>query len=194
MRAVAGLVLTGGGSRRFGVDKATLRLDGETLGDRAVRVLGAVAAPVLEVGPSFTSAAAVHDDPPGRGPLVAISTGAAALRDVDAGGLPTIVLAVDLPFVDERVLRWLAEHPAASSVVPRVHDMPQTLCARYDSDALTTAAALVARGEHSVRALLGAVTVHYADQAEWGAITDARAFADVDTREDATAVGIEIPG
>ena len=50
MKATAGIVLTGGRSRRLGVDKATLVLDGETLAQRAARHLEAVCAPVVEAG------------------------------------------------------------------------------------------------------------------------------------------------
>ncbi len=49
-RAVAGILLTGGASRRLGVDKASLVVDGETLAARAARVLTLVCAPVIEVG------------------------------------------------------------------------------------------------------------------------------------------------
>ena len=44
-----------------------------------------------------------------------------------------------------------------------------------------------------MRALLDAVRVHAAPETEWTAVAGARAFADVDTPEDATAVGIELP-
>jgi hypothetical protein len=51
--AVGGLLLTGGASRRMGSDKALLKVDGRRLVDRAAAVLGAVAAPVIEVGPGW---------------------------------------------------------------------------------------------------------------------------------------------
>jgi molybdenum cofactor guanylyltransferase len=38
---VAGVLLTGGASRRLGVDKATLPYRGETLAERAARVMRA---------------------------------------------------------------------------------------------------------------------------------------------------------
>jgi molybdopterin-guanine dinucleotide biosynthesis protein A len=191
--AVAGLVLTGGSSRRFGAEKATLLLGGERLADRAMRVLGSVVSPVLEVGPSFVSAEAVREKPAGGGPLVAIVAGAAALERERGSNGPLIALAVDLPRAEPPLLEWLAAHPAPASVVPVVDGMPQTLCARYDVDALTVAVELVDRGERSMRALLDAVGVHYAEEDEWGAVADARAFHDVDTREDAAALGVELP-
>ena len=53
----AGILLTGGRSRRLGVDKATLVLDGETLAQRAARRLGAVCEPVVEAGDGVERAA-----------------------------------------------------------------------------------------------------------------------------------------
>jgi len=47
----AGVLLTGGSSRRLGFDKATVMVGDETLAERAARVLSAVCSPVIEVGP-----------------------------------------------------------------------------------------------------------------------------------------------
>ncbi|HZI37181.1 MAG TPA: NTP transferase domain-containing protein, partial [Acidimicrobiia bacterium] len=55
--AVAGLLLTGGASRRMGRDKALLEVGGRRLVDRAASVLAAVADPVLEVGPGWSELA-----------------------------------------------------------------------------------------------------------------------------------------
>src|SRR5438132_14472 len=79
-RPCAGLLLTGGASRRMGTDKALIEVDGQRLAERAAAVLAAVADPVVEVGPGWSPLPAVREDPPGSGPLAAVSTGAAALR------------------------------------------------------------------------------------------------------------------
>ncbi len=190
---VAGLVLTGGASRRFGVDKATLLVDGERLVDRTERLLGAVADPVLEVGPGHGRAPATREAPPGSGPLASVAAGAAALDEMGVRSRWVVVLAVDLPRLDVALLEWLARHPADASVVPLVEGRSQPLCARYDVAALATARDLVAQGERAMTALLAAVSVHAAAEDEWGGVVDASAFADVDTREDAAALGVELP-
>ena len=194
MRAVAGLLLTGGASRRFGVDKATLLLDGEPLGERAAALLRRHTSPVLEVGPGFTTLEAVREDPVGSGPLAAIVTGARALDARGAGDRAVVVLAVDLPGVGDQIVEWLARHFAPTSVVPVVDGVAQVLCARYSTDALVTAAQLVDRGERSVQALLREIDVHEAGSEEWGEVGDVRAFRDVDTPDDAAALGLEVPG
>jgi aspartyl-tRNA(Asn)/glutamyl-tRNA(Gln) amidotransferase subunit A len=83
----AGLLLTGGSSRRMGRDKAELVIAGERLADRSARVLAGVCDPVLEVGPGRSAIDAVVDDEVRAGPLVALATGAAALAlGTDTGG------------------------------------------------------------------------------------------------------------
>lgn len=194
MPPVAGLLLTGGASRRLGVAKATLLLDGERLVDRVARVLEGIATTVVEVGPGYSNLAAVREEPPGSGPLAALVAGAAALGARDDGARAVLVLAVDLPFVDAAVLEWLASHPASRTVVPIVGGRPHPLCARYSHDALAAAPELVAAGERSMRALLHRVDVHEATEAEWGVVASAHTFADVDTPEDASAFGLSAPG
>ena len=188
----AGLLLTGGASRRLGVTKATLLLDGERLVDRATRVLALVCDPTYEVGPGIGSLPNIVDEPAGRGPLVAVAAGADVLRERGHLGA-AIVLAVDTPFVDATLLRWLASHPSPASVVPRVEGMAQTLCSRYSHDALVTASALVGAGERSMRALLGAIDVVLADEHDWCAVADAHSFVDIDTVEDAVNAGVVAP-
>ena len=191
---VAGLLLTGGASRRFGAPKADARVRGERLADRSARVLAEVATPVLEVGPGWSSLDAVVEDDPGAGPLAAVAAGGAALTARGAGDHAILVIAVDLPFVDAALLRVLADAPAADAVVPRVDGRPQPLCARYSPAALVVAADLVAAGARAMHALLDALTVRWLDEPEWLAVTTARAFVDVDTPEDARAAGVEGPG
>ncbi len=189
----AGLLLTGGASRRLGVDKASLVVRDERLADRTARLLSVVCAPVIEVGPGRSGLPSVREEPPGGGPLSALAAGHRAL--VAAGHVgPALVVAVDLPALDEAVLRWLAEHPAPSSVVPIVDGMPQTLCARYGVDALAAIPALLDSGARSLRALLAVVAVHEAPVEEWGAVADPTTFADIDTPADAARAGLDLPG
>lgn len=191
---LAGLLLTGGASRRFGAPKAEVRVDGERLADRTARLLEAVASPVLEVGPGRSPLDVVADDEPGAGPLAAVATGGAALVARGAGAHPVVVAAVDLPFLDVALLRWLSTADPADAVVPRVAGQPQPLCARYSPTALVHATGLVRAGARSMRALLRDLEVRWVDEPEWAAVTTARCFVDVDTPDDARREGLEVPG
>lgn len=190
---VAGLLFTGGASRRLGVPKATLRRNGERLVDRGVRLLGSVCTTVLEIGPGYASGRSTLESPPGAGPLAALAAGMTAL-DVEGHLDPVIALAVDLPFVDVPLLTWLADHPSQSTIVPIVDGAPQTLCARYAPEAAAVAIDLLAAGERSLRSLLAAIPVVEVGEDEWGSVVDASCFADVDTVDDMARAGLEPPG
>jgi molybdopterin-guanine dinucleotide biosynthesis protein A len=190
---VAGLLLTGGASRRLGVPKATLLRDGERLVDRTARLLGAVSDPLLEIGPGYGPWVALREEPAGAGPLAAVAAGGDALRARGHDGA-ALVLAVDLPFVESSLLAWLASHPALGTLVPRVGGVPQSLCARYDADALLAAERLAHAGERSMRALLASVPVTYADEADWCEVADVGTFIDVDTPDAVARVGLQRPG
>ena len=189
MSGVAGLVLTGGSSRRLGVDKATLILDGETLAARAARLLTQRCSEVVEVGPGVTTLRAVRETPAGAGPLAALVAGANALCDpeTDTAG-PLVLLACDLPWVAP-VLDALIAAPAHAEVVVPVDEdgRRQYVCARYGPRAVTAAHALVAGGERSLHALVASID----DVLEVGGFAPGT-FADVDVPDDARRAGIEL--
>ena len=176
------MLLTGGSSSRMGRDKAMIVVDGKTLAVRAAGALAAVAAPCIEVGPGVSGLPAVQEEPAGGGPLAAVAAGASAME----AGLATLVVACDLPWLSSDVLRWLASHPAAGSVVPLWEARPQPLCARWSPAALATAIALVGEGARSMQALLHRADAVLVEPPEHLA----RALADVDTPEQLA----EVPG
>ena len=186
MTPPAGLLLTGGRSRRFGSDKAGITVNGRTLGARSAEVLSAVCAPVLEVGPAVTVLSAVREEPPGGGPLAAVAAGWGELQRSGWTGA-TIVMAIDLPLVSRDFLRWLAAYPAtgsAATVVPYVDDRAQPLCARYSADAMTTAARLVAEGRRAMRDLLDVIAITRVVSQDWRAVAAADVVTDIDTPDD----------
>jgi len=166
-------------------DKASIVVDGETLAARAVRVLTAVCDPVVEVGPGVTGVPAVREDPPGAGPLAALVAATAALATPG----PVVLLACDMPFVEEPVLRLLAEHGGDASVIPVAGGRLQLACARYGPEAIARARAALARGETALRAAAGD---DYEELAEdvWRAVAGPDAFLDLDTPGDLARLGL----
>jgi molybdopterin-guanine dinucleotide biosynthesis protein A len=179
---IAGVVLAGGASRRMGTDKALLVVDGETLLDRAIRILDAAGATTVVVasGPGarrYDVAPALVPDPAGHegdGPLAGLAAAFAHLAAA-ATTAPTrvvLVLAVDLPDADPALLRRLAdlvrngppEAEAGAAVALDPTGRPQPLHAAYDLERAGAAfAAALERGERRLLPVvlddLGAVTV-----------------------------------
>ncbi len=148
------VLLTGGTSRRMGVDKATLLVGGVPLAWRVARALAAVGGPVVEVGPGAVPWLPVaREEPPGGGPLAGLVAGWSWLAAIGVEG-PVVVAACDLPRLSTRTVRWLLERPGSGSVVPVLGGRPQPLCARWSGPALARAALALAAGERSLRPLL----------------------------------------
>jgi molybdenum cofactor guanylyltransferase len=181
---VAGMLLTGGASRRLGVDKSGLDVGGGPLAPRTARLLRSVTSPAIEVGRGYSALPLVADPEPGQGPLPAVTFGWAELRRLSWDG-PTLVLATDLPFLTEGLLTWLAGHPSRRSVIPCDGEQPQTLCARYGAADLDRAAELYRAGVRSMRDFTAAIEPLLVGPAEWQAIAGhPHALLDVDTPSD----------
>jgi molybdopterin-guanine dinucleotide biosynthesis protein A len=155
--SIGGVVLAGGGGRRFGGPKAGLMVGGSTLVVRAVRILTGRCSDVVVVsreGVAFPppGVRVVFDRPGPDAPLVAVATGLAAL-DSDI----CVVLACDLPFAGPVVDRLLAAPPGPVVAVDGA-GRPQPLCARYPRAAtLSVCDRLLADGRVAMGTLLDAL-------------------------------------
>ncbi len=184
----AGVLLTGGASRRMGVDKATLVVGAQggqaaTLARRTAGTLIEVAEMAVEVGPGRSGLPAFTEDPPGGGPLAGFVEGCSRLRAAGWDG-PVLLVATDLPDLDADILRWLAAYPAGVSAVPLLEGIPQPLCARYGPKVVDIAVEVLNRGQRSMGALLDAIEPHYLLPERDGAPSGwRRALTDVDTPE-----------
>ena len=121
---VAGALLVGGASRRFGSPKALALFEGETLAARGYRVLTEAFERVIVVGKAKDELELpfpVLDD--GSETRAAIVGVAAALRLADAECV--VVLPVDMPLVTTELLLALAEScDDAEVAVPQTGPLP----------------------------------------------------------------------
>jgi molybdopterin-guanine dinucleotide biosynthesis protein A len=95
-RKLTGILLAGGASTRFGSPKELAVYDGETLGDRAWRLLGEACDERIRVGPGGL-------DDPHTGPVAAIAAGLRA-----ATGEIAVVIPIDMPRLTVAALHDLA--------------------------------------------------------------------------------------
>ena len=126
-RGLTGVVLVGGASRRFGSPKALAQLDGETLAERAWRVLGETCDERLAVGKNsdgFQLPFPIVDDGTDvRAPIAGVVAGLrAAATDV------CVVVPVDMPELSGELLRALARACAeADAATARRAPLPVAL-------------------------------------------------------------------
>jgi molybdenum cofactor guanylyltransferase len=166
MDPVTAFVLAGGKSSRMGQDKAFLQLGGKTLLTRALETAAAVGKTHV-VGSSVKFAdygSAVEDLHLGHGPLGGIH---AALSKTSTD--LNLMLAVDLPFVEARFLRYLvsrARETRATVVLPRTSDGLQPLCATYRRSFMDTAEQSLRAGRNKINALFTGVPIEVIEPEE----------------------------
>jgi len=186
-----GVVLAGGRSVRFGdADKLSATYRGAPLLHGAVRGLAAVAPRIVVVAgaegaapnlPDEVPAEVIHDPEPERGPLAGLLAGLGAARAASWA----LVLGGDMPDPSEDVLRELlavARSAAADAAALREGDRLRPLpCAVRTAAAAEAAAALLASGEGSLRALLARLGAAEIPEDAWTAVDpDRRTLLDVD--------------
>jgi CTP:molybdopterin cytidylyltransferase MocA len=186
---VAGLLLAAGEGRRFGGPKALVRLDGELLVDRGVRLLSAAGcAPVVVVLGASAREVAEQAAPSGAVVVVndgwaegigsSLRTGLNALTDLHA---PAVVIAlVDQPSVTPAVVTRLADQwrLGARAVVASYDGKPRNPVL-LDASVWPQVCAL-AQGDVGAREWLRA---HPEGVVAIGC-DDIASDADIDTRED----------
>ena len=156
---LTGLLLVGGSSSRFGSPKELAEYEGETLADRAWRLLGEVCDERLVVGRGGLA-------DPGTGPVAAIAVGLRAASHEVA-----VVIPVDMPLLTADALRLLAG-ACRDAAVAQAGPLPCAV-ARRTLPAFET-------GERRLRTVLeGLDTVHIELEEEW--LANVNTPADLDT-------------
>lgn len=190
--SINGLVLAGGKSRRMGSDKAALKSGGETQLERAVKLLQ------RHVDDVYVSTAADQSDDPVRrnfqqivdryenmGPVAGI------LSAFDTSpGNGWLVLACDLPNIDDSTIRFLIENASASDPFTAFRsvndDLPEPLCAIYRPASRPLIDQFVADGIICPRKMLINSPTRLLDQPNPGALHN------MNTPEDLDGTGIDL--
>lgn len=155
---VDAFILAGGLSRRMGTPKGLLQIDGETILERVARTVGELVARVSIVTDregevAFLNLPVVRDTFKQCGPLGGLhaALGAASSETV-------FVIASDLPFVSDRLIRslWSVHNPLGVTV-PATEGRIHPLCGFYTRNVLPVVESRLQAGELAMRPFLAAV-------------------------------------
>ena len=168
-QGISSVILAGGDSRRLGIDKALLELDGQTLLSRVLQKLAPLSDDLIVVTNSpedyehlALGVRFVPDERPGEGALMGIYSGLKA-----ATYLSALTVACDMPFLNMSLLRVMLDKIAGhDAVVPRLEGgLLEPLHAVYGKRCLPFMAPLLAQGRRRIAAFLDQVDVFYVEQA-----------------------------
>ena len=151
---LTGVLLVGGASTRFGSPKALARLSGETLAERAWRILGEACGHRLAVGKAEELVGldlpVLDDGTEVRAAMAGVVAGVrAAPTDV------SVVIPVDTPLVTVELLHELADG-CADAAVPQTGPLPGA----YRKSALRVLERRLLEGRLALRDALAELEVH----------------------------------
>lgn len=188
---VRGYVLAGGGSTRFGRDKALAKLDGKPMVSRMRELLANVTGGVNVVAApgKYTDldVSALKDRWPGEGPLGGIIT--ALMATAESGGAEwNLIVGCDMPFLTREWLSYLVERALVSSaevIVPRSANGLEPLCACWRSSATEALQRAFDIGIRKVTQAMKQLQMEIIDERDWKRFDSAgRLFWNMNTAAD----------
>jgi molybdopterin-guanine dinucleotide biosynthesis protein A len=186
------VILAGGQSRRLGIDKSQLEVEGQPLIARTVQTLAALSDDLVVVTNeparyrSLNLAVRfVPDDKRGMGSLMGIYSGLKAARYGHA-----LAVACDMPFLSLPLLRYMVPLCEGNDVViPRLDGLVEPLHSIYGKACLPFMAELLGQGRRKITAFFPQVRVRYVEESELAVFDPAYlSFVNVNTPEDWEAV------
>ena len=172
---VAGIILAGGKSSRYGCNKALVEFKGGRLIERAVGVMKAVFQEVILVTNTpadyaFLELPMAADLIKGLGPIGGIYTG---LERTSKGA--GFFVACDMPFLHQDLIRHMvAIREDFDAVVPRIGRFVEPLHALYTKSCLPVIRASIDAYEHQVVKCFRALRVRYLEGEELAAFDPQR--------------------
>lgn len=187
-----GFVQAGGGSKRFGTDKAMVRLAGKSMLQRTAELVANVCDEVAVVAPDgkYTNLSwpVITDRWPGQGPLGGIVTVLSTVRNPEANKNWALILSCDMPFLTREFLAYLCERVSVSRaqvVVPKSASGLEPLCACWSADAAATVHAAFESGVRKVTEAMKRLPMEVLDESAWKRFdSEGRLFWNMNTPED----------
>jgi len=190
-RELLGVILAGGGSRRFGREKALFPLLGHPMAGGVLEALAQNTADqvVISSEPRIADSLGIRGRPdliPGAGPLGGLHSAVTWAGEEGRDGV--FLMACDLPAVTDGLIRrilarWSSGAPAVVPGSPGPLGF-EPLCAGYRTGVLDTVEDLLNRGRRSMEGLLDALGVEPIPTSDLGEAGElAQAFKNVNTKE-----------
>ncbi|MGB8324634.1 MAG: molybdenum cofactor guanylyltransferase [Candidatus Acidiferrum sp.] len=187
-----GYVQAGGGSTRFGRDKALVELQGKTMLARTTELLWSVCEEVKIVAAnrkySQSTVGIVEDRWPGEGPLGGILSALLETRKIANEPMWSLIVSCDMPFLSCEFLGLLKEHAfgsGASVVVPESENGLEPLCACWRSDAAAEVQTMFDAGVRKVSEAMKRLPMVVLDEGVWKRFdSDQRLFWNMNTPAD----------
>ncbi len=154
MHEIEAVLLTGGASSRMGEDKASILIEGVSMGQRIADLLVDKGVPVTNIGGKpLERCIFLEDRTPLGGPL-------RALGAFTPSGPLVLLCSCDLPLLDVRIVGLLRRNIHQSdAAVPIVDGRSQPLCALYRGSALERIAEVLNSGKSSMKAWLDVLKI-----------------------------------
>ncbi|HTP70211.1 MAG TPA: molybdenum cofactor guanylyltransferase [Dongiaceae bacterium] len=189
---VHGFVQAGGGSTRFGRDKALVELGGQSMLARTTELVAKTCDSVRIVAPSAkyseASAPILEDRYPGEGPLGGILTAMSALATLSPTSEWALILGCDMPFLTPEFLTFLrsqTETSFAQVIVPRSESGLEPLCAVWHVSALAVVQAAFDSHVRKVAEAMKTLPMEVLDETVWKRFdTHNRLFWNMNTPQD----------
>lgn len=172
-KQVKGYVLAGGGSTRFGRDKALVEMVGAPMLLRMRALLSSVSTDVHVISASHKYAAVgvtgIPDRWEGQGPLAGIITALLATKETGAAEW-NLIIGCDMPFLTREWLSYLVERVLASDaevVAPKSVQGLEPLCACWRTSAAAKLQDAFDSGTRKITQAMKQLQLEIVDEPDW---------------------------
>jgi molybdenum cofactor guanylyltransferase len=171
---VLGYVLAGGGSTRFGRDKALVEIGGAPMLLRMRSLVRDITKEVNVIAAPHKYAAlgvaSIGDRWEGQGPLAGIITALLTTAETGGGAVWNLIVGCDMPFLTREWLTYVAERAQTSSaevVAPQSAKGLEPLCACWRTSAVAKLQQVFGDGTRKITEAMKRLHVEVVDEAQW---------------------------
>lgn len=164
---ISGVILAGGKSSRYGRNKALEKIDGVSLIERVVRVMGSVFEHLIIITNTPDEYAFLNIPMHGDvirdlGPIGGIYTGLSVIHNTSG-----FFVACDMPLLNQDLIRHMTNKRAGFDVVvPRINGMIETLHAIYGKGCIPAIKKLIGSREYQMIRIFKQLSVCYVEEDE----------------------------